>query len=279
MISHKYKCIFVHIPKNAGSSVEKAFGFSDIHHKGYSKHTPYWRYFGHWSNDINRIEYPIDKTRLWEENSAYHNSVYMERAAEYFKFAIVRNPWDRLVSTWKYDQNLLSGDPNDLVAQNITYHKEKWGEESSSEKWLKSRREHYTKFTNSAGCSFTEFVRNIHICWYGLLGKAKWCNLNLAKNYPKDYPRYNWIKWHNHSQLTFLVDVDNNVCMDDILRFENLNEDWARLCDKQGWDLELPHTNKSSGKHYTEYYDNETRDMVARRYADDIDYFGYEFGD
>lgn len=69
MISHPFRCISVHIPKAAGNSVNRAFGIDWQDHKDLARY---------------RAELPAETFR------------------NYFKFAIVRNPWERLLSEYNY---------------------------------------------------------------------------------------------------------------------------------------------------------------------------------
>lgn len=88
MISHKHKCVFIHIPKCAGMSIEHLLGINvkRFHRKfpwsvkhGLPKLAPYGRYFRAKNN--------------------------------YFKFTIVRNPWERAVSAFYWDATMNKTNP------------------------------------------------------------------------------------------------------------------------------------------------------------------------
>lgn len=69
-ISRKYKIIFIHIPKNAGTSIISALNMVDEGH-----HLP-----------------------------EYYQHKYPNEWLEYKKIAVIRNPWDRVVSNYEYSK-------------------------------------------------------------------------------------------------------------------------------------------------------------------------------
>lgn len=69
-----------------------------------------------------------------------------------------------------------------------------------------------------------------------------------------------------------------NVKFDFIGRLENFEEDLCELMSHLGITIDcVPHNNKSDHEHYSHYYNDRTREMVRKIYAEDIARFGYEF--
>jgi hypothetical protein len=71
---------------------------------------------------------------------------------------------------------------------------------------------------------------------------------------------------------------NGEVIVDFIARLENLQEDWKEICRSMGIAYNrLPHVNRTERTAYSEYYNDETRQIVAERFHKTIELFGYEF--
>jgi Sulfotransferase family len=75
MIDHGYRCIFIHQRKAAGMSLIEAFGYF-----------PHQQEFHLYNDGVLSPE--------WHARG--------ETEQSYFVFSVVRNPFDRLISSWKY---------------------------------------------------------------------------------------------------------------------------------------------------------------------------------
>jgi chondroitin 4-sulfotransferase 11 len=136
---------------------------------------------------------------------------------DYFKFSIVRNPWDRIFSVYKWNRN----QEEDLNSKNFL-------------KFLKENKD----------------SRNETLLWHsGFM-----------------------------NQLDYLMHR-NNVCMDYIIRFENLLSDFFDFKRRHPEIVisELTHTHRRESLPYTEYYNSESYDLVSNLFKKDIEHFGYKF--
>lgn len=108
MISHKHKCIFIHIPKTAGTSINTFF---------VDKNTLDWQ-----KPDYNILYGWCPKRHIHLQHATSKQLIETELISEeqwktYFKFTFVRNPWDRAYSDyfWIMKDRNVSGSFNDYL--------------------------------------------------------------------------------------------------------------------------------------------------------------------
>jgi hypothetical protein len=128
----------------------------------------------------------------------------------YFKFSVVRNPWDRFVSGWLYC-------------------------ESTKHRPIK----------------------------------------DVLRNLPKEGHDYRHI---TRRQCDLLIDANDQVAVDYIIFFEDLQRGFDMVCDRIGKPrVQLGHYNVGSRKHYKEYFDEEAKSFFYDHYCKDIEFLGYSF--
>lgn len=76
-ISYKHKIVFIHIPKTGGTSITNGLGIEQL------KENLHGTEYSHFTSNEIKEAYP----KIWKK---------------FFKFTIIRNPFDRLVSEWAY---------------------------------------------------------------------------------------------------------------------------------------------------------------------------------
>jgi len=92
MIFHQHKAVFFHIPKTAGYAMEQYFAPGDLDYTVYDPGCVFGM-----------------KDSLMTQHFPYSEMIKLvpqDIMREYFKFAFVRNPWDRLYSAYAYLKEL-----------------------------------------------------------------------------------------------------------------------------------------------------------------------------
>lgn len=90
---------------------------------------------------------------------------------------------------------------------------------------------------------------------------------------PFTYPDVKYLK----DQYSWML-LDGEMKMDFIGRFENIDEDWKKLCNLINIEYtELPRKNYTKHKNYREYYTTKTKNIISKVYSRDIETFNYTF--
>lgn len=82
---------------------------------------------------------------------------------------------------------------------------------------------------------------------------------------------------HFRSQHCFIQNHRGDIVADFVGRFERINHDFALVAEKLGISVALPHLRSTVRRDYREYYSDRAIERVSRRYARDIELFGYSF--
>jgi len=224
IISHTHRYIFIKSEKTAGTSIEAALsqhcGDSDMV-------TPLGDY---WFNRDERgqwIHSAMNAEGFFQHDPAaeVRRKIPTEVWDKYFKFSIVRNPWDRVVSLFSW--------------------------EARNKPELRPVR----KLHHKLGVPFDEFAETTRLF--------------------RDFVAGDW------STNDRIYHLDDQLCVDYVIRYEALAEGLDEVCRRVGIpSVELPRLKaglRTQGRSYTEYYDDASRETVARRHHRDIELFGYTF--
>lgn len=202
MISIQKQFLFVHVPKTGGNSIQNVLKrysedeivINGVHQDGIER-------FG-----VRNARYEVSKH---SPLSQYQSVMEPDIFNALFKFAVIRNPWDMLVSFY-------------------------FSPHGGVQEWNRD--------------GFLNMVKSIPTMRCFIAGL------------------------HSRSQDK----LDDNV--DFLMRFEHLHEDFKLVCEKIGIPhVQLPHRNRSEREHYSNYYDEEMKEIVHNKFREEIAFGDYRF--
>ena len=257
-VSHDHKCLFIHIPRTGGTAFRKFLRIDGddgevpaplelINGKGLlsvcnrNPEVP--------SHKVPRV---LHKEHLCMKHiyqlSLVNNKIY----SEYFKFAFVRNPWDRALSIYSNHYYIYCSDFQEFVNKikviasfindNFTFELEE---------------EFYVDYSRVVfNTLYNKDLEFAHRPWDG----------DEVIFDPQFIPQYLFTHNEYGEQL-----------VDTIGRFENFAEDATKILKHLEIDHSIEKIHASKHPPYRDVYTPEMVDIIAGAYAKDIEMFGYEF--
>jgi hypothetical protein len=246
LLSHRYQFIFIKTVKTAGTSVESYF-------------EPYCMFDGEWEQSHARNEYVSEAgiigaraqrhQKLWKRQlrkPKYRNHMPAWEIKNlvgdniwnnYFKFTVVRNPFDKLVSKYLFKEMKINN---------------YYGKVHLFSRKLKS------------------------------MMSTKKSPLDCAEGETEIERFRSWLKNGANPVDRDKYMIENHVCVDYFIRFENLQEDIKEVCERLSLPFDpkrIPEFKKGHRNNeipVKDYYDQETEDIVRNLYDWEIKKFGYK---
>lgn len=228
MYSHDYKFIYVHIPKSAGTFI-KHYLLSNIEPE--------------YENNQNQQDYD-DKYRVTCERALSAITIDVPNYEEYFKFTIVRNPFDRVVSMYTY----LGGWKFDYFVENNI--------ESPMMPYVQKFHDYYIRDDFEG---FIDYAYN---------------QGNIKKFHAGYYESYvSRIKVGTTISIDQYYKVEDiQSCLKDLSKRFRFSSDTGFNDWRQNSSSEY-----KKKKSYKDYYSTYSRDVISDHFIEDLNYFNYGF--
>ena len=246
IISHRHKFIFLKPRKVAGTSVEVALaqhcGEDDIV-------TPIGVFNPEWDED--QYSHPGKKRAGYGRHATMkrvRKQLGRELWDDYFKFAITRNPWDLVVSQYHWATKRDEEDP---------YEGAVW--RSLKRFWTSPTR--VRKNVRTLGANLARNLLKMDVITFEFFVR------HMLHYYEPNDP--------------FYFDRSGSVGLDFLIRYEDLQNDYTSACERIGLPTSvlpsLKTKSRQERRHYSTYYDDRTRGLVAKMYHRHLEHFGYRF--
>jgi len=215
--------LFIAIPRTASTAIRKAMNIKCYTNALHKRHKI--------KNFLDNNKF-VSFTHVNILDLIKHRIISKDKFYDCFKFAFVRNPWDRLVSLYFYFKKLITKNNKNK-------------EDKKRSIWAQK--------------DFTLFCSDL------LIEKIDPIGFFNVKGISQCRPQHEWIFRKNKLFPEFIG------------KYENIEQDFNRLCKMLKIENKLEKVNTTNHENYKSYYTNETKKIVTKIYEKDIELFKYQF--